>query len=185
MGDESYSANAMIWSTLNQFAISGGYTKMNLENGKLNSISSYGLTTAYLNGNFMNLVSYTWIKPNPKYGTYGYNIGVINLLLRNTNKTGYDPGYITSAVVFWTKPYVYSPKLTYSPQIFAMSSPMSYNSITGSTLVNRHFGFLVGTSIDYKLSKRFGLSFNYKLNMSTQAGTRFTNNFLIGSRVAL
>jgi len=185
MGDKSYSANAMIWSTLNQFALSGGYTKMNLDNGKLNSISSYGLTTAYLNGNIMNLVSYTWIKPNPKYGTYGYNVGVINLLLRNTNKTGYDPQYITSAVVFWTKPYVYSPKLTYSPQIFAMSSPMGYNSVTGSTLINRHFGFLVGTSLDYKLSKRFGLSLNYKLNMSTQPGSRFTNNFLIGSRMVL
>ena len=57
--------------------------------------------------------------------------------------------------------------------------------MSGTTAVNRHFGFLVGTSVDYKISKRFGMSFNYKLNMNTQPGVHFTNNFLIGSRMTL
>jgi hypothetical protein len=92
---------------------------------------------------------------------------------------------ISSAVVFWTKPYQYSKKLTYSPQVFMMSSPLAYNNMAGTTTVNRHFGALVGVSIDYKLSKRFGFSFNYKLNMNTQPGSVFTNNFLIGSRMML
>ena len=185
MGDKSYSLNAMIWSTLNQFALSGGYTKMDFSNGKLNAINSYGLTTAYLNGNLMTLGGYTWIKPHPKYGTYGYNVGLITLFLQNSNKSGYDVNMISSAVVFWTKPYQYSPKLTYSPQVFLMSSPLGYNNMANTTTVNRHFGALTGVSIDYRLSKRFGFSFNYKLNMSTQPGSTFTNNFLIGSRVML
>ena len=37
-GNETWSANAMIWSTLNQFALSGGYTKMDFQKGKLNTI---------------------------------------------------------------------------------------------------------------------------------------------------
>ena len=184
-GDESFSANAMIWTTLNQFALSGGYTKMDFEGGKLNAINSYGVTFAYLKGNMMTLAGYTWIKPNPKFGTYGYNVGLITLLLRNQKNTGYDVNMITSSVVFWTKPYQYSPKLTYSPQIFIMSSPLGYNNMVGTTTVNRNFGFLTGVSIDYKLSKRFGFSFNYKLSMSTQPSSPFTSNFLIGSRMVL
>ncbi len=185
MGDESYSANVLIWSTLNQFAFSGGYTKMDFSGGKLNAIHSYGVTTAYLQGNLMAMGSYTYIKPHPKYGTYGYNVGLINLFLQNEKKTGYNHGLVSSAVVFWTKPFQYSKKLSYSPGVFIMSSPLAYNPMAGTSAVNRHVGFLVGSSIDYKLSKRFGMSFNYRLNINTQPGTTFTNNFLIGSRMVL
>jgi hypothetical protein len=82
-GNESWSLNAMIWSTLKQFAVSGGYTKMDFNMGKLESIHSYSITAAYLDGNYMNLIGYTNIRPNPKYGTYGYNVGVITLLLKD------------------------------------------------------------------------------------------------------
>jgi hypothetical protein len=185
MGDKTFSLNAMVWSTLNQFALSGGYTKMNFENGKISSINSYGLTVAYLNGNMMALAGYTWIKPDPKIGTYGYNIGVVNLFIPNSAKTGYDVNMISSEVFFWTKTYKYNKKITLSPQAFFMSSPLAYNSMTGATAINRQFGVLTGVSMDYKLSKRFGLSLNYKLNMNTQPGVPFTNNFLLGSRMML
>ena len=66
-----------------------------------------------------------------------------------------------------------------------MYSPIGYNTFTGNSAVGRHFGFLVGSSFDYKISKRFGFSFNYKLNLNTMPGTKFTNMFLIGSRMIL
>jgi len=47
-GDESYSLSSMIWSNLKQFALSGGYTKMNFADGALKSINSYSVTGAYL-----------------------------------------------------------------------------------------------------------------------------------------
>ena len=91
----------------------------------------------------------------------------------------------SSAIAFWTKPYQYSKKLTVSPQVFTMFSPISWNSVNGETTVNRHMGFLLGSSFDYKLSKRFGFSFNYRLNGSTKPGSPFLSNFLIGSRMML
>jgi hypothetical protein len=97
----------------------------------------------------------------------------------------WDVSLSTSAVAFWTKPFQYSKKLTLSPQVFAMYAPLGYNSFTGNTLVGRHFGFLVGSSVDYKISKRFGFSFNYKLNINTDPTQRFTSNFLIGTRMML
>jgi hypothetical protein len=193
-GNESWSANAMIWSTLKQFALGGGYTKMDFQKGKLNQIHSYSMTAAYLEGNYMGLLGYTNVKPNPKFGTYGYNVGLITLLLKNTEvvdfKTGetrdvFDMSLTSSLVVFWTKPYNVSPKITLSPQVFLMSSPIAWNSKTGETTVNRQLSFLLGSSFDYKLSKRFGLSLNYRVTGASQAGTPWLSNFLIGSRVML
>ena len=184
MGDESISANAIIWSNLKQFALGGGYTKMEFNEGKLDAIHSYGVTTAYLDGNYMALVGYTFIKPHPKFGTYGYNVGVVNLFLKG-DKPKFTYSMITSGVAFWTKPYSYSKKLTLSPQVFFMTSPLAYNTLTGGTVVGRHAGFLLGSSFDYKISKRFGFGFNYKINTSTQPNTPILHMFLIGSRVML
>jgi hypothetical protein len=132
----------------------------------------------------MGLLGYTCIKPNPKFGTYGYNIGMVNLMTKSVVQK-YDYSLITSAVVFWTKPYQYSKKITLSPQVFIMTSPLSYNTFTGNTMVNRHAGFLLGTSVDYKISKRFGFGFNYKFSGSTAKETPILHNFLIGSRLIL
>jgi hypothetical protein len=184
MGDKSYSTNALIWSTLDQFALSSGVTSMNLEGGKLTSINSYSATSAYLKGTWMGMVGYTWIKPHPTLGTFGYNVGAIMLLM---NGTGTDVKYVTSFstsfVAFWMKPYQYSPKLTISPQIFVMSSPLGYNSYTGGTMVNRVPGAMVGASFDYKLSKKFGMNFGYKANMSYTPEFKLMNNFQIGSKM--
>jgi hypothetical protein len=171
-------------SDLKTYVLSGGYTKLDFSEGKLNAIHSYSSAFAYLNGNYMNLLGYTWIKPTAKYGVFGYNLGVINLLLEN-GKGGYDYNMSTSAVAFWTKPYQYSKKLTVSPQIFTMFAPISYNTVAGMTTVNRNMGFLLGSSFDYKISKRFGLSINYKLSGNTAPGSPFLSNILIGSRMIL
>jgi hypothetical protein len=183
-GDVSYGANAMIWSTLDQYAISSNYTKMKFDEGKLNSIHSYGVTVGYLKGAWMFLKSYTYVKPDPKYGTYGFNVGAITLITKGIEGKR-DLNLTSSFVAFWTKPYQYSKKITLSPQLFVMSSPLSYAPSSGYTYTNRSLGFLVGSSFDYKISKRFGFSMNYKANITTAQGIPILHNFLIGSRMIL
>jgi hypothetical protein len=183
MGDKSYSATALIWSTLNQFALSGGITKMDFENGQLNAIHSYGTTFAYLKGTIMNLNGYTWIKPHPKYGTFGYNVGIITLMMENAVSGGYDVSLSTSAVGFWMKPYSYSRKVTLTPQVFVMQSPLAWNTVTGGSTVSRTPGAMVGLGYDYKLSKRFGFSTSYKAAMSFAPEFSLLNNFQIGSKM--
>ena len=185
MGDKSYSANTVIMSDLKTFIVSGGYTKMDFSNGKLNAIHSYSSAFAYLNGNYMNLLGYTWIKPTQKRGVFGYNLGLINLLLKDEQNNKFNHNMSTSVVAFWTKPFQYSRKLSISPQVFTMFAPISYNSVAQVTTVNRHMGFLLGSSFDYKISKRFGLSVNYKLSGNTSPGSPFLSNFLVGSRMIL
>jgi hypothetical protein len=91
----------------------------------------------------------------------------------------------SSAIVFWTKPYQYSKKLTISPQVFTMFAPISWNAKTNVSTVNRHMGFLLGAAFDYKISKRFGFSFNYKMSGNTKPNSDFLSNFLVGSRMVL
>ena len=182
-GDETYSLNSMVWSNLKQFALSGGYTKMNFKDGALKSINSYSLTGAYLAGNYMGLVGATVIIPHPKFGTYGYNVGIVNLFI--DAGSGMEYSMSSSGLVFWTKPYPVSQKLTISPQIFTMFAPISWNSVAGTSTINKNMGYLIGSSFDYKLSKRFGLSINYKLSGNTAAGSPFLSNVLIGSRMIL
>jgi hypothetical protein len=154
-GDVSYSTGLVVNSNLSSIVTTGGITKMGLtKDGQLDAIHSYGIAFAYLGGNYMNLLGYTWIKPTPKKGTFGYNVGVINLFLKNDS--GFDYNMASSAIVFWTKPYQYSKKLTVSPQVFTMFSPISWNSSNGETTVNRHMGFLLGAAFDYKISKLIG-----------------------------
>jgi hypothetical protein len=83
MGDKSYGATGMLWSTLDQGALSLSYTKMNFKKGKLDNINSYSSTSAYLKGTLMQMVGYTWVKPNPKYGVYGVSVGAIGLFMPN------------------------------------------------------------------------------------------------------
>jgi hypothetical protein len=185
-GDVSYSAGLMVNSNLSSIVMTGGITKMGLtEDGQLDAIHSYGTGIAYLGGNYMNLLGYTYIKPTAKKGTYGYNVGVINLFLKNDNTGGFEYNMASSAIVFWTKPYQYNKKLTISPQVFTMFAPISYNSVSGVTTVNRHMGFILGAAFDYKISKRFGFSANYKLSGNTKPFSDFLSNFQIGSRMVL
>lgn len=183
-GDESYGANVMVWSTLDQYAVSSNYTKMDFKDGALKGVHSYGVTVGYLKGAWMLLKSYTYVKPDPKIGTYGFNLGGVTLLTKGIeNKRSVNIS--SSFVVFWTKPYQYSKKLTLSPQIFVMSSPISYTPSVGYTNINRSLGFLIGSSFDYKISKRFGFTMNYKANITTTEGIPLLHNFLVGSRMIL
>jgi hypothetical protein len=215
IGDKSYGATAMLWSTLDQGALSLSYTKMNFVKGKLNSISSYSSTSAYLKGTLMQMVGYTWIKPNPKFGIYGVSAGVIGLFTQNdhdytftdslsiTNHTkkytnkyiftvgdtlyiatrGYNSNWATSIVAFWMHPpIIISPRMTVSPQVFIMGSPLSYNSITGVT-TNKTIGAMLGDSWDYKLTKRFGVTAAHRVMIP--ATGKPLNFLLIGSRMIL
>ena len=181
MGDKSYSASALIWSTLDQFALSSGVTKMDVSNGKLNSLHSYSTTVAYIKGTWMGLLGYTYIKPHPIIGTYGFNVGTV--FLKMGRELDNQLLISTSFVGFWMKQYQYNSKLAISPQLFIMSSPIGYNTYTGSTAVTRIPTAMVGSSFDYKLSKKFGFNISYRANMAFEQRFSMLNNFLVGSKM--
>jgi hypothetical protein len=214
MGDKTYGATGMVWSTLDQGALSLSYTKMNFKKGKLQSISSYSNTNAYLKGTLMTMLGYTWVKPHPKWGVVGVSVGAIGLFVpEHLNQTLTDTAEIrqwlvehhasvnilpdtihntatiyhaslaTSAVAFWMHPPIaVNERITVAPQIFVMGSPLSYNSITGFS-TNQTIGTMMGTSLDYKITKRFGVSSAWRVMMAPN--TKSLNYLMIGSRIML
>jgi hypothetical protein len=181
-GESSWGVSSMIWADLKSVALSANKSDMNFKNGALKSIDAYSYTVAYVAGTNMTFGGYTHIIPHPKYGTYGYNLSVINIKLKEGNSYSYS--MMSSTTAFWTKPYVLSRKSTLSPGVFLMASPFAYNSKTGSSW-NYNLMGLVGTGYSFKLSKRFGFNFDYKLSLSTVHGSPMLSYFLIGSRLQL
>ena len=204
-GDATYGGNVMIWSNLKQFVIGGSYSKTKYKGGKPKSINSYNASAVYLNGNWVQLTAWTHIIPTKTKGTFGWNISAVNIFLVNQNrynqvwddkkgwlnlflkKKGYDYNGVLSAVGFWMKAYPVNPKLVISPQAFLILSPYGYNSVLkeSNITINNNTNLLIGSSFDYKLSKRFGISFNYKVASTIQSNPTILHNFLIGSRMLL
>ena len=177
-GDKSYGGTAIIWTTLDQAAVSGSYTKMHFSKGKLQSISSHSATFAYLNGTKMTLVGYTWVKPDPRWGVYGVSSGFIALLQPEGK-----PSYATSLVGFWMHPPItLNDRMVLSPQLFVMASPVSYNDIT-KLVTNKATSMMMGNSLDYKITKRFGATFAHRVMMID--GQKPLNFLLVGSRMIL
>ena len=181
-GASSWGISSMIWGDLKSFALSINKSDMILKNGNLTAIKSYSYTIARVAGTNLTFGGYTYIKPHPKYGTYGYNLSYINIKLKDD--VGYSYSTMTSTTAFWTKPYPVSRKSVLSPGVFLMASPYAFNNKTGSTW-NYNITGLIGTGYSFKLSKRFGFNIDYKTSISTTPNTPILSYFLIGSRMML
>lgn len=189
-GEASWGANAMIWSNLQQFALSGRYTKMVFDQGELKLIHNYSTTGAYLNGSYMALVGYTCILPTKKWGTLGYNLSLLGLALKNPKVEGLiQPNFTTltsySLTGFWMRPFVVNKKMSLIPELFVMNSPLMFNIMENQLTKDKTLGLIVGTSFNYSITKRFAFSMNYKLSTSTNPTIPNLNFFLIGSRINL
>jgi predicted porin len=130
----------------------------------------------------MTITGYTHIIPHPKLGVFGYNLSIINVKVKTETKYSYTFSSATTA--FWTKPFQVTKKFSLSPGVFLMGSPYGWNNNSGSTW-NYNLSALVGTGFSYKLSKRFNLALDYKLNTSTVKGAPMLNFLQFGTKVQL
>jgi len=186
-GESSWGVSTLIWADLKSVALSANKSDMIFKDGALKAIKAYSYTIAYVAGTHMTFGGYTWIKPHPKLGTFGYNLSYINIKLKGATMEGkinYSYSFMSSITAFWTKPYQLSTKSTLSPGVFIMSSPYTYNSESGP-LYSHYITGLVGTGYNFKLSKRFGFNLDYKASFSTAPGVPILSYFLIGSRMVL
>ena len=81
------------------------------------------------------------------------------------------------------RPISINKKLTLTPSIFANGTPASYSLNQWS--VDPNFGFMVGSTFDYSISKRFKFGFDYKISFGTLPGTPILNFLMIGSKIQL
>jgi hypothetical protein len=74
---------------------------------------------------------------------------------------------------------------TIIPDLFIISSPYGYSFSTKTGLRDRNLMFLTGFATDFKLTRKFKVNVNFKVNFSTNKEMPMLGSFMIGSRVNL
>lgn len=181
-GMSSWGLTSMIWFNFKQFALSGKYTKISFsKNGKLKYIHNVNLTGVYTYGNVLGFVGYSGILNAGKWGVTGFNISAAATLITEDKNTFVSP----SLTAFYTKPFKSGKRLTVSPELYIISTPLIYSTKEKVTTTDRTFSAFLGSGFDYQLTKRFKFNINYKANLSTNPDFPILSFILIGSKVNL
>lgn len=179
MGNSSWGISSMIWSTFNQFALSGRYTIMNFNDGKLDNISNFGITGVYLAGTTLGFVTAASIFPFGKWGTTGVNY--------TFSVAGADEGMNLSnnILLFYTVPVPISKRLTISPDIYLSGSATGYLTAQKKFVTSNDVGVMTGASFDIALTKRFKFNFALKTSLNTNPIVPQTYMGMIGTKINL
>jgi len=176
-GDVSYGSTLTIFSNLKQFALSTRYSKMDIQNGKLCGIGTMSYTLAYNNGDLLHIAGNSYVMMKNSY-IYGYALSLINTSIPFE---GGKQQFLTSSIVlFGMKPFQYSKRLGITPELFLMSSPLNYSFGSDNLASVSQLSYIIGSSFDIAISKRFKLSTNVKY-----MGPVHTIGLLIGTKFNL
>lgn len=179
MGNTSWGISSMIWSTFDQFALSGRYTLMNFNEGKLQSISNYGITGVYLGGSMLGFATAAYIYPLGKYGVSGANY--------TFSVAGADNGLNLSnnILLFYTIPVKVSKRLTISPDVYLSGSSTGYLTDQKVFVTGDDVGVMTGFNFDIAFTKRFKFNFALKTSFNTNPIVPQTYMGMIGTKVNL
>lgn len=177
-GDVSYGATAIIFSNLKQFALSTRYSKMEFSGTELCGIATYSYTAAYNAGSMIHIGAFSYVKPYKAY-VFGYNAAVVATRIPFEDRKQLFS--TTSITLFAIRSMVVNKKLSIAPELFLMTSPVSYSFRSDALTANGQLSYIVGNSFSWAISKRFGLSANVKY----MGGQMQTIGVLIGSRFNL
>ena len=176
-GDVSYGSTLTIFSNLRQFALSTRYSKMDIKNGNLCGIATGSYTVAYNKGDLLHIGGYSYVMMKNSY-IYGYALSLINTSI--PFEASNQQFWTTSIVLFGMKPITYSKRLGITPELFIMSSPVSYSSKSKDLSAVSQLSYIIGSSFDIAITKRFRLSTNIKY-----MGPVHTIGLLIGTKFNL
>ena len=178
-GDVSWGLTGMVWSNLQQFALSGRYTKMNFDEGKLYRIDNTGATLVHAFGNTFGFLTYAQIYPLGKWGVTGINATV------SIQKSEQQFTTTHSLLVFYTKPFTINRRLTISPDLYISGSPVTYGIKDNTFEISEDMMFLTGFNMDYSITKRFKFNTGLKTSVSTNPSIPMLFFAVVGSKVNL
>lgn len=179
MGNSSWGINSMIWSTLDQFALGARYTLMNFNEGKLESISNFGVTGVYLGGNVLGFTTAAYIVPMGKYGTTGANYTLSFAGAQD------EMNISNNILLFYTIPIKINKYVSMSPDIYVSGSSTGYLTKQKVFVTSNDIGFLTGASFDIALTKRFKFNFALKTGVNTNPNIPQSYLGMIGTKINL
>ena len=136
----------------------------------------------YSYGNIIGFAGYSGILNAGKWGVTEFNTSVAMTKINGEEKNTFVSPSITA---FYTKPFKSGKRLTISPELYIISTPLLYSTVNKVTTTDRTFSAFIGSGFDYQLTKRFKFNVNYKANLSTNPDFPILSFFLIGSKINL
>ena len=131
----------------------------------------------------MAMFGYTWVKSHLKYGTYGYNLGVISMFTKSNDK--FEKSFIGNVATFWTRPFIVSERLSLSPQLFLTNNPVMYQNNITEFISNQDLSAMLGLGVDFAITRRFAFSTAYRVSGATVSEVPILHFIMIGSRFTL
>ena len=207
-GQETYSANMMVWSNLKQFSLnlskskvhfnmdreipveiekcSGGFETIGYRSGpgtmkKVQTISggflrmfNTNIITAGFSDVFLGQKDNFW-----KGAAGGYAVNGMIVLSPDSN-----PLFISAITGFLTKPLNIKSlnRSTITPMVAYSATPLMIDLKTGEKIWNKNGTYVIGTNLDYKLTKRFNANIGGNLIGNTAPGIPISWMITIGSR---
>lgn len=182
LGDKSYGVNSMVWSNMNQFMLTGSYTKAQpLSNGDPNIIHSTSVTALKMFSTYSLVVNHGKVFLNKDGSIFG-----MSLTLASTSSINieYNRELFSSfsSLFFYTKSKTIN-KTTITPMVAFATQILSYDHKIKSYDFPHSSISLVGLNINYQLTQRFTAN----VGANTATDLKFTIpiavNYTIGSRL--
>ena len=207
-GEQTYSANAMIWSNLRQFSLTVSKSTVNFNydrnidiierdpfSGKRRKFGSYkgkgsiafiqSQSIGYMNmfGTSVIVTGFSNVVMGQKDNFWkgfvgGYAVNGMGILPK-----GGEGIFTASITLFGTKPFVFD-RVTVSPMIAYSASPVMYMLNQKKANITPHGVYIFGSNFDFNLTKRFKANLGITTVGSTQAGIPLSYSLTIGSRFA-
>ncbi len=190
LGDKTYGGSLMAWSNGQQFMLNLNYSKVHInKEGRVDRVYSAGLSGAKMFTTYMASMNHSMVFLGKRGSASGIALGTsltsVELDVRGGLVYYDDLTISTSLTGFYTKPISYSPKLTLTPMI-AVSAPFANASLysINEVKINKDLIFIGGTTINYKLTKRFGINIGVTAIEATIKDFPTLLNFNIGGKVS-
>lgn len=205
-GEDTYTANAMVWSNLKQFSINVSKSSVLFNWNRredimvldpfTNKLYKFGEVAA--RGSIMKVqtVSLGYMR---MFTTDIVTFGVSDVFLGQKDNfwKGFVGGYAVTGMaiflddnqylgtaaltVFGTKPFVFK-RLTVTPMIAYSMTPLTIDNITKKINFNEHGNYVLGSNFDFNITQRFKANIGCTVIGSTMPGMPLSWALTIGSR---
>lgn len=211
-GQETYSANAMIWSNLKQFSLSLSKSKVHFWKDKVSytEVGRSGNKSKLLEGNkhkenLIHHVGSTSLNYMNIFGTSVVTAGYSHVILGQEDNfwKGFAGGYAAmgslivlpeslllspSLTFFGTKPVAFKalPRWGFAPMVAVSLSPIQLNNQDKKVNVvwNEYFNYIIGTNANFNLTQRFVANIGLNTINNTNPIIPTTLAVTIGARFA-
>jgi len=172
-GVYSYGGNGFITTEGSQYGVSGYVSKGN--NNMFLSFTQIGNNKT---------TTLTYVKLYKGKWNRGFGINLSSTFSQITDTMPPMHTGAPSAMIFLNRTYTKG-KFTITPDVLLSYSHMYWDMGLGNQKIDPTFNTLIGTSVGYKISKRFTLLVAYRGNINTNPKFGLMNNISIGNKFNL